>query len=160
MTEPTQALRPAVKLTREQVLEFIDNPLKQLPEEWRIPVWDFWAYFEHLLPTQIALCTRIRRWRDRESLEFDELQAAMDDLRSIDSATSCRFAAEVLDGLKARIDANRKAARDRERAERDRRQLDSQPTGVLSNLAYAFHDPNASPVLYQKGKQSCTTPPT
>jgi hypothetical protein len=149
VTEPSRAVVPA--LTREQVLEFIDNPLKQLPDEWRIPVWDFWAFFENLLPTQIALCTRIRWWRDREGLTLSELREAMDELRGPDLAATFHFAGQVLATLGDRIHSNRKATRDRERAERERRRLETAPpTGIVCTLAAALHDPTVAPFQLQE----------
>lgn len=110
LRKTTGAVAPA--LTKEQVLEFVKEPLKQLPAEWRLAVWDFWAYFEEQLKTQMALCTRIRRWRDFDGLTFEELQAAMNRMRSIGCETSLQFGNQVLEALRDEIRIVRKQARE------------------------------------------------
>lgn len=113
----TGTVRKAPTLTREQVLAFVEDPLKQLPDDWRLPVWDFWAYFQDMLPSQLSLCTRLRRWRDTESLTLPELVRVMDDLRSFERSAEFQFGTQVLAALAEQIKANRKADADRRRSE-------------------------------------------
>ncbi len=114
------AVRVVPTLTKEQALGFVKEPLTQLPAEWRLPVWDFWAYFEHLLPTQLALCTRLRRWHDHDELTLDVLSRAMDVIREPIRAVDFQFAAQVLAALATEIEAVRKADAEAERKRREK----------------------------------------
>src|SRR5688572_16897879 len=80
--------------TLEQLAEFVDKPLRQLPAEWRAPVWDFWCFWSHLLPTQLALVTRLRQWH-ATGLTLDHMLRAFQKLNEPERAADFRFAGDL-----------------------------------------------------------------
>lgn len=110
------ALEKHSAITADQLAEFAKSPLRQLPPEWRVPVWDFWSFWSHLLPTQLPLATRLRQWRDA-GVTLDEVIAAFRRINTAENAEKCRFPGDLLADLALHLSsAYNPGARDRERA--------------------------------------------
>jgi hypothetical protein len=105
----TAIAAPAAALTPEQMVDFIKDPFLQLPKGWKPLVFDYWAFFHHLLEQhKLALCTRIRWFIDEDSLTFDELHQAMRMQRTPKMSKDYQFASQVMAGLSECIEAVRK----------------------------------------------------
>lgn len=139
---PGELARPdaaAARLTPAQIAEFVELPLKQVPAEWRPEVWDFWAYHSLLMPTQLALATRLRHWID------DGLTLA--DARSVFAALTdpgeaqFRFGSDLLAELAARVGVvlarRRKLADQLARRDRDAT-ADAEAARITARLADNF----------------------
>lgn len=88
--------------TLEQLAEFVDKPLRQLPTDWRAPVWDFWSFWSHLLPTQLSLATRLRQWR-AGGLTLERMREAFERINRPERAAQFRFAGDLLAALAGEI---------------------------------------------------------
>jgi hypothetical protein len=86
-----------------QVSQIASNPLLQLPFDWRLPVWDFWSHFSDLLTAQLALCSRLRHWRERHGLTLGVLQRVMQEMQSPEVSAGYQFATELLADLGRRV---------------------------------------------------------
>lgn len=96
-------------LTPEQMVEFIKDPFLQLPKGWKPLVFDYWAFFHHLLEQhKLALCTRIRWFIDEDNLTLDELRQATKMQRVPKMSKDYQFASQVLAGLSECIELVRK----------------------------------------------------
>jgi hypothetical protein len=125
--------------TPEQLAAFVDDPLTQLPEEWRPAVWDFWTFYSDVLNRQLGLCSRLRRWIAADGLELAEVLVAFDTLMSPARSAEFNFPSQVLGALGDEIEANRKRKRDRERREAARKEWDtSKPADVVASMAEHF----------------------
>lgn len=97
-----------------------------LPAEWRPVVWDLWAYWSHLVPSQLALATRLRHWR-ADGLELADVLYMAARLTDPDVSAAVKFPGDLLAELSrlaaVRIADHRRDARvraDRDRAARER----------------------------------------
>lgn len=124
--------------TKEQIAEFVENPLKQLPIDWRPAVWDFWSFYSHLLPTQLALCTRIRYWMQADGLDFETLTRAFDRMRQPGRCREHQFASQVLASLADDIETVREERRQAERKARDWDGKLPASAPIVTNLAEHF----------------------
>lgn len=134
----------AAKLSPDQLAEFIADPLKQLPAEFRLPTWDFWAFFSDVLKAdQLSLCTRIRWWIGNDGLKLDELVRAFDELRRPQASSSLRFASEVLSGIADAVERHRTELLDAERKRREFEAVKGNTAGerVQTNLSELFRMP-------------------
>lgn len=136
---------PVDRLTPEQMKHFIAHPLNQLPQDWRLPVYDFWLFFSHLFPTELVICTRLRYWMDSDQLTLEELTEIMKRMRSPAVAAEYQFASQVLAGLGEqlqllRAESRKKKQEAKEKAEkkkeRERYEADRAKNGVLNFAEY------------------------
>lgn len=91
-------------LTPAQIAEFVDKPLRQLPAEWRVHVWDFWAFWSHLFPNQLPIATRLRHWID-DGLTLDDARKIFDKLTRASRASEIEFPGTLLSALAAEVEA-------------------------------------------------------
>ena len=140
-------LRETTTIDADMIARFVKNPYLQITPEWVPMVWDFWAFFSHLLKAEgeLALCTRIRWLRDNDGLTFDELQEAMRDCRKPKASAEFQFPSQVLAGMDAAINGVRN--REAEKRKHDIAELEKQGRDVpmdrrvVTNLADAFRNP-------------------
>ena len=95
MSDLVKPAAAPVAMTTDQLARCVEQPLSQLPLEWRAPVWDFWCFWSHLLPTQLALATRLRQWRD-EGITLEEVRDAFRTINQPGHAHKCRYAGDLL----------------------------------------------------------------
>ncbi|HEX3152961.1 MAG TPA: hypothetical protein VHR66_33120 [Gemmataceae bacterium] len=103
--QPRTVARPVPQgtLSADQLTRFVREPLTQLAADWRLPVWDFWAHFAHLLPTQLPLCTQIRHWRDQDGLTLDMLRSILAAMMSAAESGRFNFASDLFTDLGRRV---------------------------------------------------------
>jgi hypothetical protein len=91
-------------LTADMIAEFVDKPLRAIPlPELRPMAWAFWSEWSHLLPNQITLAMRLRRWVLAEGLTLAEAKKAFDRVNSPAAACELKFAGELLSALTAAV---------------------------------------------------------
>jgi hypothetical protein len=95
----TQNQIDANSITPEKLKEWVESPLKQLPIEWRPAVWEFWSLWNHLLPSQLTLCSRLRIWRTKHDLTLDQLRIIFDKLNHPGRVREMKFASDLLASL-------------------------------------------------------------
>ncbi len=96
---PRPETRPANRsrqLTREEVIEAVAKPLRMLPPDWRIPAWEFWAGWSHILPDQLALSARLRRWHEDGGLTLDDVRSIFASLNTPEAMARFQFAGQLL----------------------------------------------------------------
>ncbi len=122
------AIAPAVpELTKEQLQEAVEKPLRLLPPDWRAIVWNIWAKWSDLLRTQLSLCASLREWIAEDGLTLAEAKEAFAEVNRPSRRAAIRFPGDVLAELAAevaRVVARRRAAEHREQ-ERRRRDSDA-----------------------------------
>lgn len=126
--KPTTAIaQQAVRgeLTEAQVLEFVDQPLKQIPAPWRTTTWDFWSYWSHVLKNQLALAARLRHWRE-DGLTLEDVRAIFAKLTTPEATAKYQFAGELLAEV-ASLAAVRIAQRKTQREMAERRAETAMP---------------------------------
>ena len=137
---------PRVELLPEQIAEFVEKPLRQLPDAWRPVVWDFWAKWSFLIKDQLALCARLRDWRD-DGLTLDDLRGVINRFRDPDRMARLRwagdlmaeFATEVGEAIRRhRVLAEQQARRD-EQADAAARAV---PTAELKRVLEQWRNPS------------------
>lgn len=111
------------EMSAEFVKQMIEQPLRQLPKAWQLPVWDFWSFFSNLLKNQLALCSRIRHWQQC-GVQLGDLQVAFRTMRHPERAGRYKFDSEVLADLATLVAT---AKRSREEMEDTRRMRESNP---------------------------------
>ncbi len=100
------------------------NPLRLIPADWREAVAVLWTCNAHLLPSALALCSRLRVYQESAGLTTDEVRAICRVLVEPERAARHRFAADLLADLagmvgecKARRKGREQTARMREDGE-------------------------------------------
>lgn len=134
------AVRPTGNpgLTWEQAKQFLDNPLSQLPAEFQLPVWGFWAFFSDILTGQLGLATRINSWIAECDLTLAQLTRAFDAMKK--PPNEYKFPSDVLNAIMATVVEQEKQDREREREKREKDILNANTNGerVVTNLAEQF----------------------
>ena len=130
-------------LTWEQAKEFVSNPLTQLPTEFQLPVWGFWAFFSDILTGQLGLASRINFWIANCDLTLPKLTRAFDAMRKPPLVTEYKFASDVLAGIMATVEEQERQDSEEERKRRDKEAIKANVAGerVASNLAEQFAMP-------------------
>lgn len=126
MSDLAKQPAPIAPLSAEQLADFVNKPLRQVPAEWRPVVWDFWSQWEHLLPTQLALASRLRHWISELGLTLDDAKRAFAAVNNPERMAGIRFASDLLAALATEAAAivkdRKRAQHQRERRERDERE--------------------------------------
>ena len=85
------------------VAQWTANPFWQLPDEFRLPTWEFWAFWsQQLKDGQLALAVRIRQWLG-EGLVLAELKDAFAEINSPRVAAELDNGGVMLAALSARV---------------------------------------------------------
>lgn len=120
-------------LTGEQLADFVNKPLRQIPAEWRPVAWDFWSQWAHLLPTQLVLASRLRHWIGELGLTLAEAKHAFACVNRPERMADMKFASDLLAALAAEVGRIAKARKrqdeQRERRERDEREKTEAASG-------------------------------
>jgi hypothetical protein len=74
------------------------NPLMLIPREWVKPAAVLWTTNQHLIPSPLALCSRLRIY-EQQGLTADDLQRIVAELTKPERAATHRFAADLLADL-------------------------------------------------------------
>jgi hypothetical protein len=131
--------------TAEDIRQFVEKPLRQLPADWRPVVWDFWSAWSHLLPTQLTLAARLRHWIRDEGLTLDDARAAFAAINKPARMAELRFASDLFAALGIELVRLTKE-RQREQHERERRERDA------AARSGAVKDPGLRQMLESVGK--------
>lgn len=86
------------------------NPLTLIPHDWRQPVAILWTTNAHLLPSALALCSRLRLYAE-DGLTAAEVKTICRVLTEPERAARHKFAADLLadlSGLVATCNSRRK----------------------------------------------------
>lgn len=91
-------------LTAEQIEQATEKPLRLVPvAEMRIPAWGFWATWSHLLPTQLVIAMRLRRWIEDEGLTLAEAEEAFERVNAPERAARIKYAGELIATLAEQV---------------------------------------------------------
>lgn len=105
---------PNLPLSPEAIATWTAEPFRQLPAEFRIPTWEFWAFWsQQLQHGQLALATRIRQWI-ADGMTLADLKAAFVRLNNPSEAAQHDHGGKVLAALSEHVAS---VMRDRHRAE-------------------------------------------
>lgn len=109
-------------LTPQQMAALVADPPSQLPVEFRLPVWDFWACWSHVLKNQLALVSRIRHWITDEGMTLDDLLWAFRELSTPEEGAGINFAGELLAKLSGLVARRLQSRREQAEVEARRRE--------------------------------------
>lgn len=131
-------------ITPEQIAEFAEKPLRAIPTpEIRPVAWEFWASWQHLLPTQLTLAMRLRRWITNDGLTLADVEVAFDRVNKPERAATYRFAADLLNAITGEVAAiiqqrkrDENTARQREADEKAK--AEAAPPDVVRKLLAGF----------------------
>lgn len=93
--------RPA-RVSQQAIERFIEEPLTQIPPEWRLAVYDFWAANSNLLKDQLALAARLRHWIAL-GLELDDIRLVFGHMLRPENAMNYSHSGELMAALAANV---------------------------------------------------------
>lgn len=129
MANELQSSRP--EITPEQIKEWSSNPLLQLPHAFRAIAWEWWSAWQHVLPTQLALCTRLRWWIEK-GLTAEDLKTAFERLNEPERMAEMRFAGDLLAALAQAVADIRHTRRIEEQMRKDRTEKEEAEKNPMS----------------------------
>jgi hypothetical protein len=99
------------------------NPLLLVPKDCRAEITRLWMCNSHLLPSALALCSRVRSYLDECEVDAEDIRAIAVKLAQPEFAERHRFAGDLLADLAACV--NRAAERNRSVRENQKRRSES-----------------------------------